>query len=1110
MLQKKYWCVLILFVMLITSQPLTGISLTGRIAERMPAASGDSIQSRNVRTGGTGRAELPVSQRAQEIRDSETCKPMPTTRRSRLTAQSMGNCPACPSSDIAPDECNDSTFIADCTGGVDTGCTFRSGGPLVINLKVTRVVGDLNKLKANNLISPTANLKMPAFDVDFFGGGGQFNPERDRISFNGHVVPGEFLQGDDGVWRLNEFEIPIEWVNFPPDPGPGSTVTPADNTIQIDIDTANSQEVWCTSLDWVELHIQVVRPVVMAHGILSNGGTWDRSADGFSWVNKLNSLGVPNSNRLNMGRLDNIGNNAAKIASEVEASKRRWGVDKVNIVAHSKGGIDSREYVEGNDTVERLVQLGTPNAGSPLADFVQRILIQGGARFGLIGALAPVLIETLAAPAAIQLTTPYMAFYNARHGSNPKVAYTALAGDYNPDCFILNPFCKPLERALQLITGRGDTIVPVDSVHALGYTENRTFSSSGDDKQATHTNLTGSSGVYDSVSDRVKVFGTNSLMQAADPIPTVAETASEVNSIRQQQVKTQTIAIDQATPTTFALIYPAGNLDMALISPSGARFDANTVVGNPNVSRDEGQYVGGIMEVYGFNAPEVGVWTVEVSAPSVVDPSGEVGYAISALIEQPAITFTGSLVNANVHMGETLRLIGTIKNNGAAVTGSLVNGLVGLPDNTVSSVPLHDDGANSDAVANDGIYTGDFTGTSQPGNYRIAFIANGSASQNSPAFSRSAFALATVSRSTSSITGPFQDSGLDTDGDGLFNNLVIQVGVNITAAARYSLSGTLTDSQGKTLTARSVTVLNPGLNAVTLKFDGETIFNGRVDGPYTLTSLLLAEEGDLEILPVDERDNAAQTAAYSYLNFQHPPIFLTGNGSAEGIDINRNGLFDLLSVGIEVNVPAFGFYQWSARLTDLNGKDLGFASNQGFLSPGSNTISLTYDGERIGRNGVDGPYFVRGLLVFGAGNSLISSNAFSTGPFSASQFEGFGIDTIPPTLQVSVSPSVLWSANHELVLITATISAQDNLDPNPTVELVSITSNEPINGRGDGNTDSDIQDAAFGTDDRQFLLRAERSGNLNDRIYTITYRARDAAGNTTTATATVTVPHNVR
>jgi hypothetical protein len=55
---------------------------------------------------------------------------------------------------------------------------------------------------------------------------------------------------------------------------------------------------------------------------------------------------------------------------------------------------------------------------------------------------------------------------------------------------------------------------------------------------------------------------------------------------------------------------------------------------------------------------------------------------------------------------------------------------------------------------------------------------------------------------------------------------------------------------------------------------------------------------------------------------------------------------------------------------------------------------------------------------------------------------------------------------------------------------------------------NDIQGAVFGSDDRSFALRAERHGNGNGRVYTITYRATDDAGNTTLATAIVTVPHD--
>lgn len=113
-------------------------------------------------------------------------------------------------------------------------------------------------------------------------------------------------------------------------------------------------------------------------------------------------------------------------------------------------------------------------------------------------------------------------------------------------------------------------------------------------------------------------------------------------------------------------------------------------------------------------------------------------------------------------------------------------------------------------------------------------------------------------------------------------------------------------------------------------------------------------------------------------------------------------------------------------------------------------------------------------------------------------------DLVPPTLDVSVTPSTLWPANHKYVDVTATVTASDDTDPSPSVRLVSVTSNEADNGRGDGDTVDDIKVL----DDTHFLLRAERSGNGSGRVYTITYEAADAAGNLTSATAKVWVPLN--
>lgn len=114
------------------------------------------------------------------------------------------------------------------------------------------------------------------------------------------------------------------------------------------------------------------------------------------------------------------------------------------------------------------------------------------------------------------------------------------------------------------------------------------------------------------------------------------------------------------------------------------------------------------------------------------------------------------------------------------------------------------------------------------------------------------------------------------------------------------------------------------------------------------------------------------------------------------------------------------------------------------------------------------------------------------------------VDTTPPELTVSLTPDSLWPPNHKYVQVEATVTAQDAGDPSPTITFISVTSNEPDNGKGDGNTVNDI--VVLG--DYTFKFRAERSGNGVGRVYTITYQATDAAGNSAQASATVTVNHN--
>ncbi len=115
------------------------------------------------------------------------------------------------------------------------------------------------------------------------------------------------------------------------------------------------------------------------------------------------------------------------------------------------------------------------------------------------------------------------------------------------------------------------------------------------------------------------------------------------------------------------------------------------------------------------------------------------------------------------------------------------------------------------------------------------------------------------------------------------------------------------------------------------------------------------------------------------------------------------------------------------------------------------------------------------------------------------------VDDTPPTIDVSLSPDQLWPPNHKMAPIWAAVVAKDNC-PGVAYALTSVTSDEPDNGNGDGDTVNDIQNAAIGTADLQFDLRAERAGNGDGRVYTATYTAADGSGNDVSDADTVVVP----
>jgi len=109
-------------------------------------------------------------------------------------------------------------------------------------------------------------------------------------------------------------------------------------------------------------------PLVLVHGIAAkdNGLFWGRIPE------RLKNAGV----NVFLGNTDSWGsveNNAFLLKDTVDKVLSECHVDKVNLIAHSKGGIDSRFLISTlgyAPKVASLSTISTPHAGSELVDFI--------------------------------------------------------------------------------------------------------------------------------------------------------------------------------------------------------------------------------------------------------------------------------------------------------------------------------------------------------------------------------------------------------------------------------------------------------------------------------------------------------------------------------------------------------------------------------------------------------------------------------------------------------------------------------------------------------------------------------------------------------------------
>ena len=105
----------------------------------------------------------------------------------------------------------------------------------------------------------------------------------------------------------------------------------------------------------------------------------------------------------------------------------------------------------------------------------------------------------------------------------------------------------------------------------------------------------------------------------------------------------------------------------------------------------------------------------------------------------------------------------------------------------------------------------------------------------------------------------------------------------------------------------------------------------------------------------------------------------------------------------------------------------------------------------------------------------------------------------------AAGPSVysLWPPNHKLVAVTVTGVTDPEGQP-ITVRIDGISQDEATDDLGDGRTCPD----ASGVGTSSALLRAERSGLGDGRVYHLSFTATDPDGISCSGVVTTCVPHD--
>jgi len=251
---------------------------------------------------------------------------------------------------------------------------------------------------------------------------------------------------------------------------------------------------------------------------------------------------------------------------------------------------------------------------------------------------------------------------------------------------------------------------------------------------------------------------------------------------------------------------------------------------------------------YYFENAMAGEWQLNIMATSAGD------YWAYAMLTS-GYTLEAETDKDSYAMGDIAIITATMKKSGVGLSGQTVVATLTNQDGTVDTVALTDQG--------DGTYTNTYLIPNIPGYLRISVDADGD--DAGTLFTRHTSLQVTVQPEDAEFTGTYTETGDDTNTDGLYETLDFEVEINASKAGDYALSADLYAGTEFVAHTGDFFTLVSGTQTVMLPFNGTTIRNAGLDGPYTITNVLLIPT-DLGLLTASG-DDVLSTASYDHTDF---------------------------------------------------------------------------------------------------------------------------------------------------------------------------------------------------------------------------------------------------